>query len=32
MPKKQRFRTFMDSQHFKGSETMPKSARQAVFF
>ena len=28
MPKKQRFRAFMDSQHFTGSETMPKSARQ----
>ena len=28
MPKKQRIRTLMDSQHVKGSETLHKSAQQ----
>ena len=28
MPKKDGVRTVMDSQHFKGSETTPKSGRQ----
>ena len=28
MPKKQRVRTFMDTQHVKGSETLVQSAQQ----